>query len=90
MTMQLWIDIIGWIGAAFLLAAYAMVSTERWRGRSFRFQLCNAIGSAGLIANTIYYQAYPSAAVNVVWIVIAISALTGARRADQEVQAPSP
>ena len=80
MTTSLWIDMIGWVGAALLLTAYVLVSTERWRGRSFRFQLSNALGSACLIANTIYYEAYPSAVVNIVWVVIAICTLTGTRR----------
>lgn len=80
MTTKLWIDMIGWVGAALLLTAYALVTTERWRGRSFRFQLCNALGSTCLIANTVYYEAYPSATVNIVWVVIAICALSGTRR----------
>ncbi len=80
MTTRLWIDMIGWVGAMLLLTAYVLVSTERWRGRSFRFQLCNALGSACLIANTVYYKAYPSAAVNIVWVVIAVWALSGTKR----------
>jgi len=83
MTTRLWIDMIGWVGAMLLLAAYALVTTERWRGRSFRFQLCNAFGSACLIANTVYYRAYPSAVVNVVWVMIAVFALASARRIRQ-------
>jgi len=89
MTTEQWIDTIGWIGAAFLLLAYALVSMERWRGRSFRFQLCNAIGSACLIANSTYYEAYPSSAVNVVWVVIAIGILVGMVRTGRKVQMPS-
>lgn len=80
MTTGQWIDVIGWIGAALLLTAYGLVSSERWRGRSFRFQLCNAVGSVCLIANTAYYGAYPSMAVNVVWVVIALYALGTAGR----------
>ena len=83
MTTVPWIDVIGWIGAALLLVAYALVSTERWRGRSFRFQLCNALGSVCLIANTAYHGAYPSMAVNVVWVVIAMYALGTGKRIEQ-------
>jgi hypothetical protein len=83
MTTEQWLDLIGWIGAVLLLTAYALVSTERWRGRSFRFQLCNALGSGCLIANTAYYGAYPSTAVNVVWVVIALYALGHATRVER-------
>jgi len=72
------VDILGWIGAALLLLAYAAVSSGRWQGRSVTFQIFNAAGSAGLIANTMYYGAYPSATLNIVWIIIALNALRGA------------
>jgi hypothetical protein len=62
-----------------LLTAYGMVSFHRMRPDSLRYQLANAIGSCCLIVNTMYYRAYPSAFVNVIWIVIAIAATLRAR-----------
>ena len=72
MTLRLVIDIIGWIGAAALLAAYALVSAKRLDGDSMMFQILNLIGAVFLIINSSYYGAFPSAFVNVVWIGIAI------------------
>ena len=69
------LDILGWLGAATLLAAYAMVSTRRWAGDSVPYQLFNLGGSVLLMANTLYYGAYPSAFVNVFWIGIALFTL---------------
>ena len=80
MTLKLAIDVMGWSGAALLLFAYGMVSAERWRGGAFKFQLSNIIGSVFLIANTVYYGAFPSAAVNTVWIGIAAYTLAKAPR----------
>ena len=61
MRLKVTIDVMGWAGAALLLFAYGMVSAERWRGGAFKFQLSNIIGSVFLIANTVYYGAFPSA-----------------------------
>ena len=80
MTLHLAIDVMGWTGAALLLLAYGMVSSERWRGGAFKFQLLNIIGSVLLIANTVYYGAFPSAVVNAVWIGIALFTLAKASR----------
>ncbi len=74
------IDIIGWIGAIVLLAAYASVSTRRMQGDSPAYQVMNLIGGACLIVNTVYYGAYPSSMVNIVWIGIAVYTLFFRRR----------
>jgi hypothetical protein len=66
------IDVLGWIGAVAVLAAYILVSANKIGGKSFTFQLLNLLGAALLIINTIALKAYPSAFVNVVWSGIAI------------------
>lgn len=65
-------DLTGWIGAFALLLAYAAVSFKKLRPDSRLYQLLNAVGSLLLICNTVYYRAYPSAFVNLVWIAIAV------------------
>ena len=77
--MQLTIDLAGWLGAGVLLIAYGLVSFDKLRAESFRYQFLNAAGSFLLIVNTVYYRAYPSAFVNVAWIVIAFVASVRAR-----------
>lgn len=79
MTFDLVIDILGWFGAAALLIAYALISRGRFTGASVPYQILNAVGSAGLIVNTVYYGAYPSTFVNVVWIAIAVYMLARVR-----------
>jgi len=74
------IDIIGWIGAVALLAAYALISAERVKAQSWLYQGLNLAGAAGLIVNSTYYGAYPSTFVNVIWTGIAIAALVAAGR----------
>lgn len=71
MGISFFMDLIGWIGAALVLSAYFLVSTRRLIGDSTPFQRLNLAGGIGLLANTLYYRAYPSSLVNIVWILIA-------------------
>ena len=69
------IDIAGWAGAAALLLAYGLVSSGRLNGRSIPFQLLNLFGAVGLLAIGVWHDAWPSAALNAVWLVIGVTAL---------------
>ena len=80
MRLDLLSDILGWVGAALLLLAYALVSIKKLEGDSVAYQLLNLLGSAFLIVNSAYYGAYPSVGVNVVWIGIAAFAIFRAGR----------
>jgi hypothetical protein len=71
---KLLVDVLGWAGAILLLAAYGCVSFKIFRADSAVYQVVNGIGSCCLVVNTVYYHAYPSAFVNVIWIGIAITA----------------
>lgn len=71
---KLLVDAVGWLGAILLLLAYGLVSFRRMRPDSPAYQALNGFGSLGLIVNTFYYRAYPSAFVNLVWITIALIA----------------
>jgi hypothetical protein len=57
-----------------------LVSTNRLRGDSVAYQLLNLAGGVFLVINTIYWGAYPSTFVNLVWIGIAIFALARAKK----------
>ena len=64
------IDILGWIGALLVILAYFMVSTRRVAGDALAYQLLNIAGGILLIINTVFYGAYPSSGVNLVWVAI--------------------
>ncbi|MCH7803947.1 MAG: hypothetical protein IH937_07665 [Acidobacteria bacterium] len=74
-NIDVWIDILGWIGAIALLVAYALISAKRVEGDSTGYQLLNLVGSFLLILNTLYYGAYPSSFLNLFWIAVALYAL---------------
>ncbi len=69
-------NLLGWLGAVLLLVAYWLVSSRRRQGDSQTYQLLNLVGSVLLIVNTVVLRAYPSAFVNVVWVVIAAYTIT--------------
>ena len=67
---QLAVEIAGWAGAALILGAYALLSAGRVTGRSLSYQAMNVFGAAGFIVNGFWHGALPSAALNVLWLLI--------------------
>ena len=77
------IEVVGWLGAFAVLAAYGLVSTERISSRSWSYQLLNITGAVGLVINSSWNGAIPSAVVNLIWIGIGVYALISARRPEK-------
>lgn len=73
--MQILVDVLGWLGAALFLTAYALVSLKKVEGDSLLFQGINIVAGIFLVTNTVYWKAYPSAALNLAWIGVAIFTL---------------
>ena len=69
------IEVIGWIGAVLILAAYFLLSAGRLDAKNPVYQGLNVVGAAGFIANSGWNGAWPSAALNVVWVGIGVFAL---------------
>jgi hypothetical protein len=78
--MTLIMEAVGWLGAALVLFAYWLVSAGRAEARSARYQSLNIGGALGLVANSAWNGAVPSAAVNVIWIGIGVYAMVRTRR----------
>ena len=78
--MKVTVEVIGWVGAALILGAYALLSTGRLQAESLTYQLMNILGAAGFVVNSGWNGALPSAAMNVVWMGIGIYALRQRRR----------
>ena len=58
-----------------ILAAYLLVSMERLSAQTITFQSLNVVGAAGFTINGWYHGALPSAALNVLWMLIGATAL---------------
>ena len=78
---NLLIDVMGWVGSILLIVAYWFVSKKRIKPESFTYHSLNILGSLLLIVNTVYYGAFPSAAVNIIWVVIGLFYIAKTRRA---------
>jgi hypothetical protein len=84
MNNYVWFDAIGWVGAAALLVAYAMISHKKLEGDSATYQLLNISGSLLLAANTIFYGSYPSTFVNLIWAGIAVFSIMTRKRLESQ------
>ena len=74
--LQLIVEVIGWAGMLLYVVAYALISSGRTSGTSRKYQLMNLTGAVGVATNAVYYGAYPSAVVNVIWFAIAVTTLS--------------
>jgi hypothetical protein len=75
MTLKTFVSIAGWAAAVLILGAYSMLSFDKIQARSWIYQLMNIVGAAGFIINCAYNSAWPSVALNVVWMGIGFYAL---------------
>ncbi|MDX2102886.1 MAG: hypothetical protein EAZ99_05975 [Alphaproteobacteria bacterium] len=62
------VEVAGWAGGIALLGAYFCVSRGVWTGHGAAYQLTNLAGAAALAVNSAWNAAWPSTALNIVWI----------------------
>lgn len=74
-AVEIAVEIAGWVGATLILLAYILVTIGRLTGHSPAFQWMNLVGAAGFTINGWWHGAIPSAALNVIWMLIAAVAL---------------
>jgi hypothetical protein len=82
-------DAIGWAGAACLLLAYARLSSGRL-AVGLRYHLLNLAGAGALAVNGAVHHAWPSTALNLVWLAIGLTALHRAKGAKIPTPTPPP
>lgn len=74
------VHVIGFVGTFLVLGAYFMVSAGRIKSASFAFQGVNLLGAALLTVYGVLLAAWASIALNAVWGLIALVALTRVMR----------
>jgi hypothetical protein len=78
MTMlELTVEAIGWTAALLILAAYGLLTAGKLTAQSPAYQWMNVVGAGGFILNSGWNGAWPSAALNVIWMGIGGVALWG-------------
>ncbi len=69
------IDILGWVGSACVVYAFTMNIYGKLTTTSPVYFALNIAGSILLIINTYYHDAFPSMAINIIWVLVAFGAL---------------
>jgi len=69
------IELLGWIASVLIVGAYYLNIRGKLPAQSPGYVWANMVGGLFFVVNTIYHGAYPSALVNVVWVLIALAAL---------------
>lgn len=85
--------LLGWLGSGLQLAGYGLLATGRLTGRHEIMHILNVLGSAGIISMAVALRAWPTAALNLLWIAIAVVAMTrniAVRRSDTEPETAYP
>jgi lysylphosphatidylglycerol synthetase-like protein (DUF2156 family) len=78
--MSIFIEIIGWLSSLLIVAAYAANLRGMIQSDSKLYIWANLLGGLGFIVNTFVHKAYPSMAVNIVWVLIAIWSILGKKK----------
>ena len=69
-AVEVAVEVVGWGGALLILLAYLLLSMGRVTGQSLLYQGMNIVGAAGFVINGWWHRALPSAALNVLWLLI--------------------
>jgi len=64
------VEVVGWAGALLILLGYLLITAGKLTGKSLLYQAMNVLGAAGFAINGWWHRALPSAALNVVWLLI--------------------
>lgn len=79
-TLSALIGLVGWVGAAVTIGAYASVTNGRVSPNSVAYQGLNIGGAAALALSATVSGAWPSAATNLIWVAIGVHAVLSLKR----------
>ena len=80
--MEIFIQILGWIGTLLIIGAYYLVSRNSVDGKNRVYQLMNFFGSSLLLIHVFHQRAWPAVALQLVWMTIALYTLSHTRKKD--------
>ena len=73
--VEIAVEVAGWTGALLILLGYLAITTGKLTGDSALYQWINVAGATRFVVNGWWHGAVPSAALNVVWLLIGTVAL---------------
>jgi hypothetical protein len=82
-AVEIAVEVAGWTGALLILLGYLAITTGKLTGDSALYQWINVAGATGFVVNGWWHGAIPSAALNIVWLLIGSVALIRLRRRER-------
>lgn len=76
--IRVFLEMAGWGGAGCMLVAYGLLCTKRLQAGPV-FQAMNLAGASGLVISGVAHRAWPSVALNLIWVVISVISLAKQR-----------
>ncbi|MEW5805511.1 MAG: hypothetical protein AB1721_02195 [Patescibacteria group bacterium] len=74
--MEILIEIIGWVGSGLIIFAYYLLQTDKIEETNKKYQLLNIFGALFVGLNAFSKNAWPIVFLQLIWILIALKALT--------------
>ncbi len=74
MTLDMDVEMIGWLGMSLLILAYLLVSMETIKP-GYAYQILNVVGASCVGASALAKEAYPATALEVAWSIIAVASI---------------
>ena len=78
--MNLLVDILGWAAMILILLGYFLITAGKVDSKSLMYQLLNLVGAVFFVIYLSVQKAWPSVALNVIWALIALIALSSILR----------
>jgi hypothetical protein len=75
MSISLFYNALGFIGACLVLLGFYRTSIGQWKNKSFWYELDNTVGAIMLIIYQWHAGAYISVVVNIIWAIVAFRGL---------------
>jgi hypothetical protein len=86
-VLEIFLNILAVLGSILLLFGFYRVNTGKWTNKSFWYEMDNVIGAILIIVYQIYYHAFVSVVVNIIWGGVAVIGLAAfARRAHRHLK----
>lgn len=69
--MTIW-NVIGTLGAAAIILAYALLQAGRWQAEQIRYSLLNALGAGCILISLVVEPNMPSMIIEFFWLLISV------------------
>lgn len=78
--MDAFIEILGWIGSGLLILAYLLATKNIYPATTWQSLTINSLGAFFLGVNGLVHRAFPSVALNSIWVGIGLYGLLASAR----------